>query len=100
MAVYIDDYDAPFGRMLMCHLIADTTDELLEMVDKIGVQRKWIQYPGTYNEHFDICQSKKRKAVAAGAIEITAREYACKVNLRPGSPYYDDEDKLYKIILS
>jgi hypothetical protein len=82
MAVYIDDYEAPFGNMLMCHMVADTTDELIAMVDKIGVQRKWIQKPGTYNEHFDICLSKKKKAVAAGAIEITARQYAEFVNKR------------------
>jgi hypothetical protein len=80
--VYIDDYEAPFGRMRMCHMIADTTEELLAMVDKIGVQRKWIQYPNTAKEHFDICLSKKKKAVALGAIEITRREYAKKVNER------------------
>lgn len=76
MAVYIDDFEAPFQGMFMCHMVADTTDQLFEMVDRIGVNRKWIQYPGTTNEHFDICLSKKKKAVAAGAIQITARQYA------------------------
>ena len=70
MAVYVDDMNAPFGRMLMCHLIADTTDELLAMVDRIGVHRRWIQDAGTKREHFDIALSKKRLALAAGAIEI------------------------------
>lgn len=70
MSVYVDDMNAPFGRMLMCHLIADTTEELLTMVDKIGVQRKWIQNAGTNREHFDIALSKKKLALAAGAIEI------------------------------
>lgn len=82
MPVYIDDYEAPYGRMLMCHMVADTTEELLDMVDKIGVQRKWIQYPNTYHEHFDICLSKKAKALKLGAIAITAREYASFVNKR------------------
>ncbi len=80
--VYIDNYNAPFGRMKMCHLIADTTEELLEMVDKIGVDRKWIQYPNTFNEHFDICLSKKAKAIKAGAKEINFREYAIFCNKR------------------
>lgn len=80
--VYIDDFEAPFGRMKMCHMIADTTEELIAMVDKIGVQRKWIQYPGTANEHFDICLSKKKKAVEFGAVEIFIRDYANKVNER------------------
>lgn len=88
--VYIDNFEAPFGRMRMCHMIADTTEELLAMVDKIGVQRKWIQYPGTYNEHFDICLTKKKKAIEFGAKEITARQYAEMVNQRPGAPQWPE----------
>lgn len=72
--VYIDNFNAPFGRMRMCHMIADTTQELLEMVDKIGVARKWIQYAGTDKEHFDICLSKKELAIKFGAKEVTWRE--------------------------
>ena len=74
MTVYVDDMRAPFGRMLMCHMLADTTEELLAMADRIGVARKWIQYPGTTREHFDIALGKRALAVAAGAKEITWRE--------------------------
>lgn len=88
MAVYIDNFNAPFRRMKMCHMIADTTEELLQMADKIGVARKWIQEAGTYNEHFDVCLSSKAKAIEAGAIEINFRDYARIVNGRPGSPFY------------
>lgn len=70
MAVYVDDMEASFGRMVMCHMLADTTDELLAMADKIGVQRKWLQKAGTRHEHFDIAKSKRALAVQAGAIEI------------------------------
>lgn len=86
MAVYIDDMNAPYKGMLMCHMIADTTDELLGMVDKIGVQRKWIQNPGTYQEHFDICLSKKAKAIQLGAIPITGRELVKITMNRKGAP--------------
>lgn len=76
--VYVDNmYKSPigkFGRMKMSHMLADTTDELLQMADRIGVNRKWIQDAGTVREHFDICLSKRKKAVAAGAKEITWRE--------------------------
>lgn len=74
--VYVDNFNAPFGRMVMCHMIADSTDELLQMVDKIGVARKWIQDAGTHREHFDICLSKKTLAIEYGAKEINARELA------------------------
>lgn len=74
MTVYVDDMNATFGRMKMCHLFADSTEELLRMVDKIGVHRKWLQHPGSLKEHFDICLAKKVKAISAGAVEITYPE--------------------------
>lgn len=76
MGVYVDSMNARFGRMTMCHMVADTTSELLEMADKIGVQRKWIQDPGTSHEHFDVCLRKKKKAIELGAKEVGWREIA------------------------
>lgn len=78
MAVYVDDMHAPFGRLVMCHMIADTREELDAMADRIGLQRKWIQYPGQHREHYDICLAKRALAVAAGAVEITMRDTAIK----------------------
>jgi hypothetical protein len=74
MPVYVDDMKARVGRMVMCHMLADNTDELLAMADEIGVQRKWLQKPGTRLEHFDICLAKKAKALKAGAKQVTRRE--------------------------
>ena len=81
MSAYVDNVRHGFGNMVMCHLWADTLDELLAMVDTIGVQRKWIQGHPTLSfgkhrnaswVHFDIALSKKALAVKAGAI-ITDR---------------------------
>lgn len=69
--IIIDDMKAPFGRMVMCHMMADTTEELLAMADKIGVDRKWLQAAGTKREHFDICLSKRALAIQHGAQEVT-----------------------------
>lgn len=78
MTVYVDDMRAAFGRMVMCHMWADTLDELLAMADRIGVARKWIQgHPelsfGKHRRaswiHFDIALSKRALAVKAGAEE-------------------------------
>lgn len=74
--VYVDNMTAKFGRMIMCHMIADTQEELFEMVDKIGVQRKWVQDYGTRREHFDISLTKKKLAIEFGAKEISMRELA------------------------
>lgn len=72
--VYIDDLNRPYRGMVMCHMIADTTEELFAMVDRIGVNRKWLQKEGTYQEHFDICLSKKASALQFGAMAVTKRE--------------------------
>lgn len=82
MAVYVDDMEAPFGRYIMCHMMADSSEELLAMADMIGVARKWIQYPGTYKEHFDIAKSKRALAVHYGAVKITWAETARKMEAR------------------
>lgn len=77
MSVYVDDVRHKFGNMVMCHLWADSLEELFAMVDKIGVQRRWIQgHPklsiGKAKNaswlHFDISLGKKALAIKAGAI--------------------------------
>lgn len=89
MAVYVDTMQASFGRMKMCHMWADTREELFDMARKIGVQLKWFQRPdGACEfgmraswEHFDIAMSKRKLAVQNGAIEtdmITMAEHANK----------------------
>lgn len=72
--IYVDDMKVGFGNMIMCHMIADSTEELLKMADTIGIQKKWIQRSGSYAEHFDICLSERKLAIKAGAKEITQRE--------------------------
>lgn len=78
----MDDMQAPFMNMVMCHMVADTTEELFYMADRIGVRRKWVQDYGTHREHFDICLTKRAIAVRLGAKEITMRELAAFTQLR------------------
>lgn len=69
MTVYVDDVELPYGRMLMCHMWADTLDELLEMADIIGVNRGWMQSPPKASWiHFDIAKAKKAIALENGAV--------------------------------
>lgn len=71
MPVYVDNMRASYGRMKMCHMVADSMAELLAMADKIGVARRWFQ-PGS-SPHFDIALSKRAMAVQNGAIEVDRR---------------------------
>lgn len=92
MAVYVDDMRARYGRLIMCHMLADSDEELHEMADRIGVARKWHQAPPKVSgSHYDIALSKRALAVQAGAIEITMREAGVmnafrKVHGRLGTP--------------
>lgn len=78
MSVYVDNMASSFGRLILCHMWADTPDELLAMADTIGVQRKWIQGHATLSlpqyrnaswVHFDISKAKRKLAIKNGAIE-------------------------------
>ena len=77
MAVYVDDYRAKFGRMTMCHMMADTLDELHLMARTLGLKEAWFQ-PASY-PHYDLCTNKREKAVELGAQEITARDLVIKM---------------------
>lgn len=98
MAVYVDDVRHRYGNMVMCHLWADTLDELLAMVDRIGVQRKWIQGHPELSlpkgrtaswVHFDIALSKKALALQHGAIltdKYGPSEHTSKLKLLSDDP--------------
>jgi hypothetical protein len=82
MTVYVDDMQAKVGRMVMCHMIGDTDEELHAMADSIGVERRWFQKPGTPTRHYDIALAKRALAVQAGAVEISQRQAACMTGRR------------------
>ncbi len=79
MSVFVDQPHFKFGRMIMCHMIADSYAELVEMIDKIGVARKWIQKEGTKYEHFDISKGKRDLAIQNGAKILNTKELVKKI---------------------
>ena len=72
MPVYVDKTRNAFGKMTLCHLMADTAEELHSMADKIGMKRCWFQNRRV--PHYDICQKQKTLALRAGAIEIDRKQ--------------------------
>lgn len=84
MTVYVDDMRAQFGRMVMCHMGADSHEELLAMAALIGVDERWLQHGGTPKEHFDVALSKRTLAVEHGAVEVTVREFVLRMARRSG----------------
>lgn len=76
MSVYVDQAVWPHRSMIMCHMIADTPNELHAMADRIGIERRWFQAPPKASFwHYDIAKSKRALAVAAGAIECDRNNF-------------------------
>ena len=73
MSVYVDKASNPLGRMKMCHMMADTLDELHAMADRVGMKREWFQNNPDH-PHYDLSQSKRALVVQNGAIEIDGRQ--------------------------
>jgi hypothetical protein len=76
VSVYVDAL-AVHGRWrwgVSCHMVADTLEELHEMADRIGHKREWFQPGDTNPPHYDLAASRRKRAVAAGAIEIDRRQ--------------------------
>lgn len=74
MAVYLDKARNRFGRMIMCHMIADTPEELHGMAEKIGLKRLWFQKKSL--PHYDVSLTRRQIALLQGAIECDRRTFA------------------------
>ena len=78
MAIYVDGARNGFGRMVMCHMLADTPAELHAMASRIGMKRSWYQSPAVKASfpHYDLSLSRRKLAIDNGAREITRQELA------------------------
>lgn len=74
MTVYLDKERNAFRRMVMCHMIADTHEELHAMAAAIGLRRSWFQATAS-TVHYDVCLSRRAVALQLGAVELDRREF-------------------------
>jgi hypothetical protein len=82
MTVYVDDFrvQARVGRLnaRWSHLTVgpdDDIEELHRFAVGIGLRRSWFQGPPKHRHpHYDVTDSKRQQAIAAGAVAITWRE--------------------------
>ena len=73
-------------------MLADSTEELVQMARAIGLKDHWIQSPGTYREHYDVSLGKRRLAVERGAVEIEERDLGRMLRERRRNDDRDDTD--------
>lgn len=76
MATFVDmliNYGWKLGPS--CHLLADTEEELHAMAESIGMKRSWFQDGDSHSmPHYDLVESRRKKAIANGAIEINRKQ--------------------------
>lgn len=77
MAVYVDDarIRAQVGRLsaTWCHMWADSEEELHAFALRLGLRRQWFQGPPRhFLWHYDVTETKRRRAMTLGAIEVHA----------------------------
>jgi hypothetical protein len=74
MAVYVNKLRPRFGGLSLCHLLADSLDELHAMAARIGLE------PSLFNleiiPHYDLSRAKRQRAIAAGAKVIDRQQLA------------------------
>lgn len=72
--VYIDDAYKQYKGYTMCHLVADTEEELHNFALTIGLKREWYQCKPNKIPHYDVSLLKRALAVQRGAKEITQKQ--------------------------
>jgi hypothetical protein len=71
MSVYVGPSRYPLGRMMMCHMVADSLEELHRMASSLDLRIEWFQGPD--RPHYDLSMTKRAEAVERGALEVDER---------------------------
>jgi hypothetical protein len=74
MAVYVNKLRTRFGGLSLCHLLADSLDELHAMAARIGLERNLFNLDMI--PHYDLSRGKRLEAIAEGAVVIDRQQLA------------------------
>lgn len=87
MSVWVDHVRAPVkypGKSVWYfnHMIADTRSELDAMAEAIELDPKYKQSVGEWNEHFDVTESYRDRAIKFGAKPVGVRTIVIRLQQR------------------
>jgi hypothetical protein len=68
--VVVDEAIWPYGRMMMCHMMAHDLSELHVMAQRLRLRREWFQDKPGGTPHYDVCKAIRAKAIEFGAVPI------------------------------
>lgn len=69
--------------MMMCHMVADSLDELHEMAAQVGMRLEWFQdAPKASHPHYDLNEQRRALALELGAVYLPSRVLARAVIAR------------------
>lgn len=71
MTVYVDEQKMHIGRSLCCCMFADSIEELHAMARALGLGG-WAYQKGDKLAHYNVCLTKRAKAIKLGAVEVDA----------------------------
>ena len=73
--------------MLISHLLADTSQELKQAEQLLGLPANSIQHAGTPKEHLDISERKRTIAVNMGAIKVSSKDLVRLIRKKRNQSY-------------
>lgn len=81
MTIYVDGLrfypSSPLGARQWCHMATDgPIEELHAFAARIGMKISWFQDKNPRLPHYDLVESRRRRAVALGAVEVDGPELA------------------------
>lgn len=94
MAVYVDSARHPFKGHMMCHMTADSLEDLHDMARCLEMKRAWFQAPPKASfPHYDIPAPRRARAIDYGALEVDSRTslyFAAKLGIEWARLHGDD----------
>ena len=57
-----------------CHLFGEDIEKLHVFAESIGLNRQWFQNRPNRLPHYDLTESKRRRAINAGAAQVSGRD--------------------------
>lgn len=74
MPVYVDNDEIHLHGYVLCHMYADTLDELHLMAKHLKLASRWF-HEGKHFPYYTLSKGKRAEAIRRGATPVTQEEF-------------------------